>query len=130
MIQDLHQVLILLILIHLGLCSYYYLIYQDGAKLREEDKLLNELEERFQDPETLRKSQIEEKKLPSICHGFHDQFSSTINQQLGWRHFWLKNQNNSQIEPDKNFDDIPVRDYLNQLPNVINEITPKALQIR
>ena len=130
MVQDLQQVLILLILIHLGLCSYYYLLYQDGAKRREEDKLLEELEEKFQDPELIKKAEFEEKKLPAICHGFHDQFFPNNNQYLGWRHFWLKNQNKSQVEPDSNFEGTPIRTYLNNMPNVVNEVTPKALQIR
>jgi len=130
MIQDLHQVLMLLILIHLCLCSYYYLLYRDGAKIREDDKLIEELEKKLSDPETIKQIQFEKEKLPPICHGFHDQFTPNNNQYLGWRHFWLKNQAKNKVEPDNNFDGTPIRNYLNQLPNVINEVTPKELQIR
>jgi hypothetical protein len=130
MIQDLHQVLMLLILIHLCLCSYYYLLYRDGAKAREEDQLINELEKKLSDPETIKRVKFEKEKLPPICHGFHDQFFANNNQYLGWRHFWLKNQGKNKVESDNNFEGTPIRDYLNNMPNVVNEVTPKELQIR
>lgn len=123
--QDTQQVLLLLILINLGLCSYYFLLYQENKKTREEDQLLLDLEEKFR----TKLGQPPEGQAPAICHGFHDRFFDN-NKFLGWRSFWLKRQNNDLVSPDKNFEGTRIRNFLDNQQNVINYITPDNQKIR
>ena len=129
--SDSLQILILLILINVALCSYYYLLYQDSYMKKEEDSLLARLEEKFTNPDATKL--LEPVGTPSIIHGFHDKFSvnnQNNNHMLGWRHFYLKNQSKQEIQNDDNFDGIITRNYLNTLENVQNYITPLENKIR
>ena len=128
MLEESKQVLILLIVINLALCSYYYLLYKDNMEKKSEDKLLIKLDEHFtkdNEPEYHPKEVI----LPTICNGFHDKFFNN-NKYLGWRLFYLKNQNKSTVESDPNFKGIITQNYLDNMPNVKNEVTPIKNQIR
>jgi hypothetical protein len=127
MSQDIVQILILLILIHMALCGYYYLLYQENQKMKDDDALILKLEEKFSDDNKC--SILPKKDLPNVCNGFHDKFFNN-NKFLGWRYFYLKNQNNYQIEDDKNFDGTSVRNFLDKLENTQNDVTPKQYQIR
>jgi hypothetical protein len=127
MSQDIFQILILLILIHISLIGYYYLLNQEKEKMKQDDELILKLEEKFSDDNKC--SILPKKDLPSICNGFHDKFFNN-NKFLGWRYFYLKNQSNYQIEDDKNFNGTSVRNFLDKLENTQNEITPKEVQIR
>lgn len=126
--EDIVQILLLLIVIHIALSGYYYLLYQEKEKIKKEDELLLKLEEKFKDTNIC--SIAPNKNLPTVCNGFHDKFFQNNNKFLGWRYFYTRNQNNNQIEDDKNFDGTNVRNFLDNLQNVQNEITPKENQIR
>ena len=131
--SDSLQILILLILINVALCSYYYLLYQDSYMKKEEDALIARLEEKFTNPDSPIIEALEAAGTPSIIHGFHDKFSinnNNNNKMLGWRHFYLKNQSKQEIENDGNFDGIMTRSYLDNLENVQNYITPRENRIR
>jgi hypothetical protein len=131
--SDSLQILILLILINVALCSYYYLLYQDSYMKKEEDDLIARLEEKFTDVNGQIIEQLEPAGTSSIIHGFHDKFSinnNNNNKMLGWRHFYLKNQSNQEIENTGNFDGISTRNYLNIQENVQNYITPVQNRIR
>jgi hypothetical protein len=126
--EDIVQIILLLIVIQIALSGYYYLLYQEKEKLRKEDALLLKLEEKFSDTNMC--SILPKKNLPTVCNGFHDNFFKDNNKFLGWRYFYIRNQNNNQIEDDKNFEGTNVRNFLNNLENVNNEVTPKQNQIR
>jgi len=131
--SDSLQILILLILINVALCSYYYLLYQDSSMKKAEDNLIARLEEKFSNGNGQMIEQMEPAGTPSIIHGFHDKFSinnNKNNKMLGWRHFYLKNQSKQEIENDGNFDGIMTRSYLDNLENVQNYITPIKNRIR
>ena len=130
MLNDVHQILILLIFIHVALCSYYYLLYQDNKKIKAEDELLLKLEEKFSDNNTERCDTLTKRELPVVCNGFHDKFFKDNNKFLGWRYFYLKNQSKDQVPEDTNFKGTSVRKYLDNLENVKNEVTPLQYQIR
>ena len=123
------QILLLLILIQFALGGYYYLLYNEKNKMKKEDELLLQLEEKLNN-DTNKCDTLPKGSLPSTCNGFHDKFFKDNNKFLGWRYFYLKNQSNNQIEDDKNFQGTSVRNYLDQLENTKNIITPKRLQIR
>ncbi len=125
---DTNQILILLILINVALCSYYFLLYKDTQSKKNEDKLLNYLDETFSKGLT---HNLEKEKgvLRSICNPFHDKFFDN-NKYLGWRLFYLKNQNTQLVEQDTNFNGIMTKNYLDNMPSVINEVTPVEQQIR
>lgn len=55
--------------------------------------------------------------LSSLQHGFHDNFANN-NKLLGWRHWYLKNKSNYQVEPTGNFDGIVTRNYLDNMDNL------------
>ncbi len=122
------QILLLLILKQIALAGYYYLLYNQKNKMKKEDELLLELEKKFNNDDKC--NTLQKGSLPSICNGFHDNFFKNNNKFLGWRYFYLKNQSNTQIEDDKNFEGTNVRNYLDHLENTQNNITPKNLQIR
>ena len=131
--SDSLQILILLILINVALCSYYYLLYQDSSMKKAEDNLIARLEEKFSNGNGQIIEQMEPTGTPSVIHGFHDKFSinnNNNNKMLGWRHFYLKNQSKQEIENDGNFDGIMTRSYLDNLENVQNYITPIKNRIR
>jgi hypothetical protein len=131
--SDSLQILILLILINVALCSYYYLLYQDSYMKKEEDIMIARLEEKFTNPNAPIIESLEAAGTPSVIHGFHDKFSinnNNNNKMLGWRHFYLKNQSNQEIENDGNFDGVITRRYLDNLENVQNYITPIQNRIR
>lgn len=131
--SDSLQILILLILINVALCSYYYLLYQDSYMKKEEDSLIARLEEKFTDGNDQIIEPLEPAGTSSIIHGFHDKFSinnNNNNKMLGWRHFYLKNQSKQEIEHDSNFDGIMTRSYLDKLENVQNYVTPIENRIR
>ena len=65
----------------------------------------------------------------SMCNPFHDKFFSN-NKYLGWRRFYLKKQNQQEVEPTYNFEGIVTRNYLDSMPNVQNDVTPPQYQIR
>ncbi len=129
MLEETKQVIILLIVINLALCSYYYLLYKDNVAKKDEDKLLVKLDEHFAKNKTSEVLHPKEIVLPSICNGFHDKFFDN-NKYLGWRLFYLKNQSQSTVEPDPNFKDIITHNFLNNMPSVKNEVTPVKYQIR
>lgn len=52
--------------------------------------------------------------LPVLEHGFHDNFANN-NKLLGWRHWYLKNKSNYQVESTGNFEDIPTKHYLKNM---------------
>jgi hypothetical protein len=64
-----------------------------------------------------------------MCNPFHDKFFSN-NKYLGWRRFYLKKQNQQEVEPTYNFEGIVTRNYLDSMPNVQNDVTPHQYQIR
>lgn len=123
------QILLLLILIQIALGGYYYLLYNEKNKIKKDDQLLLELEEKFNN-ENNKCDTLPKGSLPSTCNGFHDYFFKDNNKFLGWRYFYLKNQSNNQLEDDKNFQGTSVRNYLDHLENTKNIVTPKQLQIR
>lgn len=41
-------------------------------------------------------------------------------KELGWRNWWLRKKTKFGVNDNKNFDDIPTRDYLNNLENTQN----------
>jgi hypothetical protein len=133
--SDIYQVLILLILINLAFCSYYYLLYKDGVEKKNEDYYLLKLDEQFSNTGITNEnmdiatSNQNKKELPNVCHGFHDNFFNN-NKYLGWRFFYLKNQNFNKVEEPDNFQGVLTRNYLDNLENVKNEITVREQQIR
>ena len=128
MLDESKQVLILLIVINLGLCSYYFLLYKDVQQKKNEDKYLLELDNKFSGkPENVNSSG--KKEPSSMSNPFHDKFFNT-NKYLGWRNFYLKNQNQQEVEPTYNFEGIVTRNYLDSLTNVQNDVTPLQYQIR
>ena len=135
MSNDTTHILTLLIIINVALCSYYYILHRDTVSKREEDKLIFQLEEKFSDKNTynsnsnLNNKNSKEGFIPAICNGFHDKFFNN-NKFLGWRLFYLQNQNKQMVEPDTNFQGIVTKNYLDNLPNVQNDITPAKYQIR
>ncbi len=128
MTNDTNQILILLILINVALCSYYFLLYKDTESKKQEDKLINYLDEQFS---TIKNNNnlTDESTLRNICNPFHDKFFNN-NKYLGWRLFYLKNQTNKLVKPDDNFNGTIVQNYLNNMPSVMNEVTPVEYQIR
>ena len=135
MSNDTTHILTLLIIINVALCSYYYILHRDTVSKREEDKLIFQLEEKFSDknidnsnPNNNNKNS-KEGFIPAICNGFHDKFFNN-NKFLGWRLFYLQNQNKQMVEPDTNFQGIVTKNYLDNLPNVQNDVTPAKYQIR
>ncbi len=132
--SDSLQILILLILINVALCSYYYLLYQDSYMKKEEDALIARLDEKFTNYENENGIKLMEPEgTPSIIHGFHDKFSidnEKNNKMLGWRYFYLKNQSKQEIEGDNNFDGVMTKNYLDNLQNVQNYIVPEKNRIR
>ena len=134
MTNDTTHILTLLIIINVALCSYYYILHKDTVSKREEDKLILQLEEKFSDknidnnPNNNNKNS-KEGFIPAICNGFHDKFFNN-NKFLGWRLFYLQNQNKQIVEPDTNFKGIVTKNYLDNLPNVQNDVTPVKYQIR
>jgi hypothetical protein len=128
MSTDTNQILILLILINVALCSYYFLLHKDTQNKKEEDKFLNYLDDKFSNGSS---HNLEKEKniLHKICNPFHDKFFDN-NKYLGWRLFYLKNQNNKLVEPDTNFDGTITKNYLTNMASVINEVTPSEYQIR
>jgi len=134
MTNDTTHILTLLIIINVALCSYYYILHKDTISKREEDKLILQLEEKFSDKNIDNNSNPNNKNskegfIPAICNGFHDKFFNN-NKFLGWRLFYLQNQNKQMVEPDTNFQGIVTKNYLNNLPNVQNDVTPPKYQIR
>ena len=134
MSNDTTHILSLLIIIQVALCSYYYILHRDTISKREEDKLILQLEEKFSDNPNnininLNNKNSKEGFIPAICNGFHDKFFDN-SKYLGWRLFYLQNQNKQMVEPDTNFQGIITKNYLNNLPNVQNDITPLKYQIR
>jgi len=134
MTNDTTHILTLLIIINVALCSYYYILHKDTVSKREEDKLILQLEEKFSDKNTDNNYNHNNKKskegfIPAICNGFHDKFFNN-NKFLGWRLFYLQNQNKQMVESDTNFQGIVTKNYLDNLPNVQNDVTPPKYQIR
>jgi hypothetical protein len=131
MSNDTTQILSLLIIIQVALFSYYYILHKDTVSKKEEDKLILQLEEKFSDKNllNLNNKNSKEEFIPAICNGFHDKFFNN-SKYLGWRLFYLKNQNKQMVEPDTNFKGIITQNYLNNLPNVQNDVTPLKYQIR
>ncbi len=134
MTNDTTHILTLLIIINVALCSYYYILHKDTVSKREEDKLILQLEEKFSDKNidnniNNNNKNSKEGFIPAICNGFHDKFFNN-SKFLGWRLFYLQNQNKQMVEPDTNFQGIVTKNYLNNLPNVQNDITPVKYQIR
>jgi hypothetical protein len=128
MLDESKQVLILLIIINLGLCSYYFLLYKDANQKKDEDRYLLELDKKFTEKyENVNNCNKEEPS--SMCNPFHDKFFSN-NKYLGWRRFYLKKQNQQEVEPTYNFEGIVTRNYLDSMPNVQNDVTPHQYQIR
>lgn len=128
MLDESKQVLILLIVINLGLCSYYFLLYKDVQQKKDEDKYLLELDKKF--TEKYKNVNSCNKEEPSsMCNPFHDKFFNN-NKYLGWRRFYLKKQNQQEVEPTYNFEGIVTRNYLDSLTNVQNDVTPLQYQIR
>ena len=78
MTNDTNQILILLILINVALCSYYFLLYKDTESKKKEDKLLNYLDEQFS-KNTNNTYLKNESMLRNICNPFHDKFFIIIN---------------------------------------------------
>lgn len=134
MTNDTTHILTLLIIINVALCSYYYILHKDTVSKREEDKLILQLEEKFSDKNNNNNNNHNNKNskegfIPAICNGFHDKFFNN-NKFLGWRLFYLQNQNKQMVEPDTNFQGIVTKNYLDNLPNVQNDVTPVKYQIR
>ena len=131
MSTDTTHILSLLIIIQVALCSYYYILHRDTISKREEDKLILQLEEKFSDNPNINLNNKNSKEgfIPAICNGFHDKFFDN-SKYLGWRLFYLQNQNKQMVEPDTNFQGIVTQNYLNNLPNVQNDVTPVKYQIR
>ena len=131
MSTDTTHILSLLIIIQVALCSYYYILHRDTISKREEDKLILQLEEKFSDNPNINLNNKNSKEgfIPAICNGFHDKFFDN-SKYLGWRLFYLNNQNKQMVEPDTNFQGIVTQNYLNNLPNVQNDVTPVKYQIR
>ncbi len=128
MLDESKQVLMLLIIINLGLCSYYFLLYKDVQQKKDEDRYLLELDKKF--TEKYENVNICNKEEPSsMCNPFHDKFFNN-NKYLGWRNFYLKNQNQQEVEPTYNFEGIVTRNYLDSMVNVKNDVTPPQYQIR
>ena len=126
MLEDSKQILILLVVINVALCSYYYLLYRDTVAKKDEDKMLAKLEEKFSNKPLHAPGDIIQ---PSVCYGFHDKFFDN-SKYLGWRQFYLKNQNQQMIEPDTNFNGVITKNFLTNMTSVQNEVTPKEYQIR
>jgi len=65
--------------------------------------------------------------LNTIEHGFHDHFATkngfVNNKLLGWRYWYLKNKTNYNVKPTGNFDDIPIRHYLDSMESTDNWFT-------
>lgn len=130
MTNDTNQILILLILINVALCSYYFLLYKDTESKKQEDKLINYLDEQFSTTKDNDNNYLkDESSLRNICNPFHDKFFNN-NKYLGWRLFYLKNQTNKLVKPDDNFQGTIVQNYLDNMPSVMNEVTPVEYQIR
>jgi hypothetical protein len=128
MLDESKQVLILLIIINIGLCSYYFLLYKDVQQKKDEDRYLLKLDQKFTEKyENVNSCNKEEPS--SMCNPFHDKFFNT-NKYLGWRRFYLKNQNQQEVEPTYNFEGIVTRNYLDSMTNVQNDVTPSQYQIR
>ncbi len=129
MTNDTNQILILLILINIALCSYYFLLYKDKQSKKYEDHLINYLDEKFSKNKDSKELAVDRDSLINICNPFHDKFFDN-NKFLGWRLFYLKNQSNKLVHPDNNFKGTIVQNYLNNMENVNNEVTPIKYQIR
>ena len=131
MLDESKQILILLIVINLGLCSYYFLLHKDAQQKKNEDRYLLELDNKFTEKyENKNHDNVCNKEEPSsLCNPFHDKFFSN-NKYLGWRRFYLKNQNQQEVEPTYNFEGIVTRNYLDGMKNVQNDVTPPQYQIR
>ncbi len=127
MTTDTNQILILLILINIALCSYYFLLYKDKQSKVYEDSLINYLDEKFSKNNDYK--ELDKDSLRNICNPFHDKFFDN-NKFLGWRLFYLKNQSNKLVKPDDNFKGTIVQNYLDTMTNVNNEVTPIKYQIR
>jgi hypothetical protein len=133
MLDESKQILILLIVINLGLCSYYFLLYKDAKQKKLEDSYLLELDkkftEKYENENVNLDSSCNKEEPSSLCNPFHDKFFNN-NNYLGWRRFYLKNQNHQEVEPTYNFEGIITRNYLDSMKNVQNEVTPPQYQIR
>jgi hypothetical protein len=131
MLEESNQVLILLIVINIGLCSYYYLLRKDKLEKQNEDKYFLYLDEKFSNT-TNKVIDSKSEYIPkqaTIENKFHDSFFEN-NKYLGWRQFYLKNQSNQNVEKDGNFDGIITRNFLDNISNVKNEVTPLKYRIR
>lgn len=122
--KDACQIITLIFLINVSLISYFYLVKnrQINGPMPTPAWTLSP-----NSPES--KNSKPEKEL---VHGFHDHFDPDINVYLGWRGWYLRHQTGEDKVPcvEDSFSGTLVRNYLDKMDNVINEVTPRDKQIR
>ena len=62
---------------------------------------------------------FEPRLLTILEHGFHDNFANN-NKSSGWRHWYLRNKSDYQVNPTGNFDGIVTRNYLDTMCSLDN----------